>query len=512
MTATLHSEQTVQVSDAEPAPVPESGEKLSDKSNNWTVVLSSTAVFLIALELTVISVALPRIEATFSESSRATLSWVFTSYNVGVAALLLMGGWLAERFGRKLIFQIGLAVFAAGSIVSGIAPAVAILIAGRVVQAVGGALLLPSSLALILHTVAPSKRDAAIGIWGATAGLAAAVGPTAGALLVQYAGWRWVFLLNVPIALAAIVRGQVVLTETRDPSAPRRVDLLAAPLGAGGTALLVFAIVAAGPLGLFDTKVLLAFVASLALLVGFIYRTRTHAHPVFPVDLAQTASYRIGIIGTGIFGAAFTGWLVLAPTFLVEVWDYSVLQAGFAIAPAPLAMAVTAGPAGKLAARIGYRRLITIGALLPVAGVVWWIATITSSTAYVTGFLPGAVLLGIGVGVGFPMLTAASMRDVAPGRFAMGAAGNTTLRQVAMALGISAAVAIVGGDEAAVRSFQLSWLLCGALFAVTSVLVLFAYPDSPPALETVPPTTASPTTASPTTASPTTAPLERDPS
>lgn len=448
-----------------------------DKSSTWTVVLSSTAVFLIALELTVISVALPRIEATFAESTRATVSWVFTAYNVGVAALLLTGGWLAERYGRKLIFQSGLAVFAIGSVVSGLAPTVELLIAGRAVQAAGGALLLPASLALILHTVAPAKRDGAIGIWGATAGLAAAVGPTAGALVVQYASWRWVFLVNVPIALVAIIRGRSMLQETSDPSAPTRVDALAAPLGAAGTGLLVYAIASAGPLGLFSMRVVVTAAAAAIFLAVFAYRTRTHPHPVFPVDLARRPSYRVGLLGTGLFGAAFTGWLVLAPTFLVQMWDYSVLRAGFAIAPAPLAMAVAAGPAGKLVARIGYRALITGGSLLPVAAVSWWVIAVTPAPAYIVTFLPGAILLGIGVGIGFPMLTAASMRDVEPGRFATGAAGNTTCRQVAMALGISAAVAIVGSDVASLRSFELSWLLCGALFGLTSVLVLFAYPD-----------------------------------
>lgn len=476
MTTTLRSTYPVEHGASGLAETPDG----ADKSSKWTVALSSTAVFLIALELTVISVALPRIEEAFSESSRATLSWVFTAYNVGVASLLLTGGWLAERFGRKLVFQIGLGVFAAGSVISGAAPTVAILIAGRSIQAVGGALLLPASLALILHTVVASKRDAAIGVWGATAGLAAAVGPTAGALLVQYAGWRWVFLINVPIALAAMARGQAVLKETTDPSAPRRVDVLAAPLGATGTAALVFAIAAAGPLGLLDPKVLVGLSAAVVLLGVFVHRTRTHADPIFPVDLAQERSYRVGVIGTGIFGAAFTGWLVLAPTFLVEVWGYSVLKAGFAIAPAPLAMAVAAGPAGKLATNVGYRRLIAVGALLPVAAVAYWTAAITESTAYASAFLPGAILLGLGVGIGFPMLTAASMRDVAAGRYALGAAGNTTSRQVAMALGISTAVSIVGSDGASVGSFQLSWLLCGALFALTSLYVFVRYPEPNP--------------------------------
>ena len=206
-------------------------------------------------------------------------------------------------------------------------------------------------------------------------------------------------------------------------------------------------------------------------------RSVRHPHPVFPLELARLHSYRIGALGTGLFGAAFAGWLILAPTFLVEVWDYSVMRAGFAIAPAPIAMAITAGPAGNLAAKLGHRLVITVGSLIPVGAVVYWVLRVDETPQYLTTFLPGAILLGIGIGAGFPMLTAASMRDVAPGRYAMGAAGNTTLRQVAMALGISAAVAIVGTEAAGVSRFHASWLVCGLLFALTSALIAFTYPS-----------------------------------
>jgi len=426
--------------------------------------------------MTIISVALPEIEAAFVGSSRATLSWIFTAYNVGVASLLLIGGWLAERFGRKRVFLIGLAIFAGGSVLSGLAPGVELLISGRAIQAVGGALLLPASLALILHTVADDKRDAAIGVWGSMAGLAAAIGPTLGGLLVQYAGWRWVFLVNVPIALGALVFGRSLLTEARDPNAPRTVDFLAVPTGAAGTGLLVFAIVAAGAVGLLERVVVVSLIAAAVLLLTFVRRSVRHPNPVFPPAMLTSRSYRVGLVGTGLFAAAFAGWLVLAPTFLVEMWDYSVLRAGFAISPAPLAMAITAGPAGKLAHRIGYRKLIAIGCLAPVAAVVWWTVFVDQSPNYLVGYLPGAIMMGAGVGVGFPMLTAASMRDVAPARYAIGAAGNTTMRQVAMALGISGAIAIVGSTGASLTAFQTSWMLCGALALATSAVLALRYP------------------------------------
>ncbi len=467
----------------------------------WTILLSSVAVFLIALEITIISVALPDIEAAFPGTSRATVSWIFTSYNIGVASLMLVAGWTAEKIGRRRIFVAGLAVFTLGSVVSGLAPSMALLLIGRVIQAIGGAMLLPASLALILHGVADDRRDAAIGIWGAMAGLAAAIGPTAGALLIDVAGWRWVFLLNVPIGLVALAIAPRRLQESRDPDAPTSVDVLAPPLGALGVGAAVLAITAAGVRGVADPIVLGSAVAAAVLLSAFVRRTRRHPNPLFPADVARLSSYRVGALATLCFGAGFAGWLVLAPTFLVTMHGYDVLGAGLAIAPAPIAMAITAGPAGKLCARFGYRPVITAGALLGVVAIGTWLVSLDETSRWVTGFLPGAILLGISVGIGFPMLTAASMRDVPEHRYAVAAAGNTTIRQIAIAIGIAVAVAIVGAEAATdavpeLGDFQASWAVCGLFFALTAGLIARAYPRTDTRLTGTPHHTTTTTTLS----------------
>lgn len=433
---------------------------------------------MIALEITIISVALPEIEAAFPASSRVTVSWVFTAYNIGVAGLLLLGGWAAERLGRKRIFLLGLAIFGAGSAGSGLAPGIGWLIAARGLQAAGGALLVPSSLALILNAADDEDRDMAVGLWGAMAGLAAAVGPTLGALLVEWAGWRWVFLINLPIVLLAWVAGSRRLDESADSDLDGGVDPVAVPAGAVGVGLLVFAIVAGERAGWLSPVIAASLAVAAALLILFAWRSNHHPRPVFSPELARQRSFAVGAAGTLLFGAAFSGWLVLAPTFLSEVWGYSVLRSGLAISPAPLVMAIVAGPAGKLCARHGHRLVVGIGSLAPVIAVGWWVTMIGDEPGYLVGFLPGAVLFGAGIGVGFPMLTAASMRDVAPDRYAMGAAGNTTLRQVAMALGIALAFAVVGdagGPE--LDPFKLSWLLCGLLFIGTSAVMIGGYPE-----------------------------------
>ncbi len=448
-------------------------------STKVTVLLSSTAVFLIALELTIISVALPEIEAAFPESTRAVISWVFTAYSVGVASLLLIAGWLAERLGRKRIFIVGMSIFALGSFVSGQASTIEMLIGGRVVQAIGGAFLLPASLALLLGSVPADKREMAIGIWGSMAGLAAAAGPTLGAFLVDSAGWRWVFLINVPIAVAAVALGEAKLVESRDQNIAPTVDLLAVPSGALAVAAIVFAMTAGGSVGWSDPRILVALASAAVLGTVFVHRSTTHERPVFAPSLARRRSFAVGGVATVAFGAAFTGWLALAPSFVAEVWGYSTLRSGLAIAPAPVMMAIVARPAGNLTATLGHRKVISLGSLLGVAATAWWVAFIGAEPSYLVGFLPGALLLGTGVGICFPMLTAASMRDVPSHQYAMGAAGNTTLRQTAIALGIAVSVTIVGADAistSSVGAFKASWAVAGALFTLTSAVMWFAYP------------------------------------
>jgi EmrB/QacA subfamily drug resistance transporter len=452
-----------------------------EKGNGLTIALGSAAVFFIALELTIISVAMPDIAIAFPESSRATLSWIFTTYNVGVAAFLLIGGWLAERFGRRRLFMLGLAVFTIGSLASGFAPSIGFLITARGVQAIGGALLIPASLAVILNAVPQEKHDVAIGVWGAMAGLAAAVGPTVGAVLVDSIGWRSVFLVNVPVAIAVGIIGMGHLEESSDPDIERGVDLFAVPAGAVAVGLFVFIIVAAGTVG-WTSPITIGSALIATLLLGlFVHRSRSHPRPVFDPRVAATRSFTVGSIGTLLFVAGFTGWLVFAPTFLAEVWDYSVFAAGFAIAPGPLAMAIAAGPAGKAAVRFGHAVVIAVGAVLALAATVWWTIMIGAEPAYVTGLLPGLVLLGIGVGAGFPMLTAATMSEVEPRRYAMGAAGSTTIRQLAMAVGIAIATAIVGAPGetgSSAEPYITSWVLCGAMFAVTALAMLLLGPST----------------------------------
>lgn len=388
-----------------------------------TTLLASVAVFLIALELTVIAVALPALSVSFPKANATQLASIFSTYNWVTALLLLSFGLLADLYGRKRAFMLGLLLFAAGSTGCGLANSLDTLIAWRVVQAMGGAFMAPASLALILAATNQGNRGQALAIWGAMAGVAAALGPLLGALVIGSSHWRWIFLLPVPVVIVTLLASYHWLQE----SVRHRND----------------------PLNL--AKVL--------------------------SGLASSRSFCIATLASISFVAGFTAWLIATPTFFVEIWGYSLSQAGLALAPAPLAMAICAKPAAKLADTFGTTRLNLAACALACLACVWWLLSLNSEPNYVLGFVPGALALGAAIGAGFPLLTAVAMQKVKPADYAVAAAAHTTARQLAMGAG-----AVLAGwtiSRAPINSvadlligFELTWGLCGSLFICTGLMLL----------------------------------------
>jgi EmrB/QacA subfamily drug resistance transporter len=449
-----------------------------------TLAIVSIASFMVAMEITIISLAFPEIQAAFPEASRQTLSWVFTTYNIGVAALLLIAGWLADKVGRKRIFLIGIATFTVGSLLCAAAQNAGWLIGARALQSVGGALQFPAGLALLLPAFPPERRQSALGIWGMSGGLAAAFGPTIGALLVGALGWRAVFGINVPLGALGVLIGGRWLVETKAADLPRSVDLISVPLASLSVAALVLAIVQGDTWGWGSGGVVGSLAVAVALFALFLSRSRQHPSPLFDLNLLRIRSYAAANLGSLCFATAFFGWLALLPTYVQEVWGYSVLKAGFAIAPGPLLAGLLSPVAGRLADRIGHRPLLVWGGLCGATGLVVQALAASTTPRFVLMLLIPGLLIGICSACGFSMFVGAAMRDVPPARFGMGGAGRTTIFQLAVALGIAVAVAVVGqpaGPDAALRAFRISWLVSAALFAAQAVLMLVAYPVAAPA-------------------------------
>jgi MFS family permease len=324
--------------------------------------------------------------------------------------------------------------------------------------------MLPTSLGLLLPAFGPARKGAAIGLWSAVGGAAAAFGPPIGGLLVQ-ASWRWVFLVNLPISLLALVFGIRTLTEVRDPAA-HKSDLLGAVLLSVSVASLVAAIVEGSSWGWTSARTLGAFIVASAAGSWLVVRSFRHPNPILEPAVIRHRAVALADISSLVFFSGFGALVLGGVLFLTGVWHESVLRAGFMIAPGPLLAGLTAFPGGLLGARFGHRIVGTAGALLFAAGGVYFVARVGASPDWVAGYLPGSVLTGIGVGLMLPSLGGAATAPLPPQRFATGSALYAMTRQIGVALGVACLVAILGSatGASAVSAFHHAWLFmvgCG---------------------------------------------------
>jgi NTE family protein len=421
-----------------------------DRGHRSTVPIACAGAFLAFLDTTIVNIAFPDISESFEGSGRDALSWVLDGYFVIIAALLVPAGGLADRYGHKRIFLIGIAGFTTASLLCALAPSLETLIAARVLQGVGAALIAPASLAIVLDRFPPERRAAGVGLWGAAAAAAAATGPTLGGALVELSDWRLVFLVNLPLGAAIVWFGARKLTE-RPALDSRLPDLPGAAMLAASLALLTLGIIEGNDWGWAAPATLACFVAAIALLGGVVARSMRHPRPVVEPDLFADRAFRIGNLGTLLFAAAFFSVVLGNVLFLTSIWGYSVLTAGLATLPGPAWSTVVAGPAGKLADRFGHRAVVVPGAILFAAGVMV-LRSAGAEPDWVGIWLPGATLTGIGIGLAFPTLGAVAVRDIPDDRFATASAVNAAFRQIGAVLGTALLITIVGEPETLVDS------------------------------------------------------------
>lgn len=456
-------------------------------SRPWKVLLvTSAAVYLVALDVTIVNIAFPDLSRSFANTSPAILAWILSGYAIAFAASLLTAGRVADRFGRRRAFFGGLAVFTLASIACGLAPNPQLLIAARLIQAVGGALLFPASLALVLLEFPVERRSAAIGIWGAVGGIAAATGPSLGSVLVESASWRAVFFVNVPVALAAWLFGRRILVESADPDTRGLPDVVGALVGAAAVAVLTLGIIQSDEWGYGDYRVIAATVIAVFLGFLFVRRSARHHSPILDLKLFRHRFFTVANLASFFFSVGFFAMLFVNINFLTRVWGYSILTAGLAFTPGPLTAAAFAGPAGSIADRIGHARVVGPGAALFVAGILVNVAFIDLQPSYWSVFFPASLLVGAGVGLSIATISSASNAFLPPNRFAMGSAFHVTVRQIGAALGIAIAVAILGqtlgasgpGElgQSVMGVFDRAWSTLAAFVAISGVIMVVAYP------------------------------------
>ena len=439
----------------------------------WRVsLIVCVGVFMASLDLFIVNIAFPAIGRHFGGASLGSLSWILSGYAIVLAALLVPAGRWADAFGRKRTFLLGLALFVLASTACALAPSVDALVAARLVQAAGGALMLPTSLGLMLPEFAPGERHAAIGLWAATGGIAAAAGPPLGGLLVQ-ADWRWVFLVNVPVGLLGLVAGARTLAERRE-SSPLRPDVLGALAFIVAIGALVVAIVKGGEWGWTSAAVLGSLALALALAPVIWWRCTHQPAPILDPAMLRVRTFRLAVVASVLFFAGFGAMLLTGVLFLTSVWHESALSAGLMLFPGPAMAAGFSVPSARIGARYGFRLPGVVGAMLFAAGSLWYITHTGEHPDYAGDFLPGMAIGGAGVGLVIPTLTGAGASSLAPERFATGAAVLTMGRQVGAALGVAILVAVLGSAGTTVADFHSAWLItvAGAFAAGVTLAAL----------------------------------------
>ena len=439
----------------------------------WPVFwIACVAVFLVSLDSTVLFAAFGAMRASFAHASAADMSWVLNAYTVVFAAMLIPAGGIADRHGRKKIFLLGVAIFLAASAACGLAPNVGLLVAARVLQAVGAALLTPASLSLVLDAFPANKRAVVVSLWGAVGGLAAALGPSLGSLVVDTVGWPWAFYINLPLGAVSLFLGRQRLREAVRPDQRRPFDLFGMALiivGMGAIALAIVELEAPN-----WSRGELAAVAALGLLAlaGFVAWARVARAPLLDLALFRHRTYRDINLATLSFGTAFAMMFFAFFFYMTGVWHYSLTQAGLAVTPGPLLVIPTAIVTGRWAARIGHRPFLVGGSLVYAASGLWLLLVPGGEPDYLRHWLPGLLLSGVGVGLVLPSLSAAAVHRLPQEHYAVGSAVNQATRQIGAVLGVALTVLMLGGETLSHADFIPLYGSHVALALLTGLLCL----------------------------------------
>jgi len=399
---------------------------------------------------------------------------VLNAYTIVFAALLVPAGKVADRIGHRISFIYGSSIFTVASMACGLAPNVELLIGFRMVQAAGAAILIPSSLALVIRGFPREKIPQAVAIWGAAGAVAGALGPTLGSAIVETLGWRWAFYINLPIGLFTVGAGLKALRESADPET-KIPSLAGVVLIARAAGLLSYGVVESNTFGWSSGRTLAVLGAGFALLVMFVgHQKRTDA-PALSLELFGVGNFTWGTLSTFAFGIAFSGVFFGSILFLTDVWGWSILKAGFGVAPGPALVAVIAPFAGRLAGRIGQRPIVLAGGVLFAAGGLYRLVMLGPEINYLGDYFPSMVLSGVGVAFCFPQLTSVVAQSVPANRLGVGGAVLQAVRQFGATFGVALTIAFLAasaGPDDALSRFDRVWVIIVVGGLATTALAL----------------------------------------
>ncbi|WP_333761709.1 MFS transporter [Streptomyces sp. IBSBF 2390] len=446
--------------------------RLASPQGKWILLTTVLGSSMAMLDSTVVNVALPSIGRDL-DASLAALQWTVNAYMVTLAGLILLGGSLGDRYGRRKVFVLGVVWFAAASLLCGFAPSPVVLIAARALQGVGGALLTPGSLALIQASFHPDDRSRAVGVWSGFGGIGAAIGPFLGGWLVTGPGWRWVFLLNVPLALLCVPVALRHVPESSDEKAHGRFDVLGAVLGALALALLTYALIEArgGSVAVPVTAVLGVVAA-----VAFVHVERHRAEPMLPPGIFASRQFTAVNLVTLCVYAAFGGFFFLTALQLQVVAGYSPLAAGTALLPTTVLMLLFSSRSGALADRTGPRLPLTVGPLLCAVAMLLMLR-VGEGADYLTDVLPAVLVMGAGMVTLVAPLTATVLASVDTSRAGLASGINNAAARAAGLLAVAALPLLAGMGPEAYRSapafdaaFDRAMPICSAVLVAGAAL------------------------------------------
>lgn len=405
--------------------------------------LLSTAAAMATLDLFIVNVAFPSISRDFHGTSLADLSWVLNGYAVVYAALLVPLGRFSDRYGRRRGFLLGVAVFTTASAACAVSHSLWQLVLFRGLQAAGAAALTPTSLGLLLDATAAADRPRAVRTWAAIGAVAAAAGPVLGGILVQ-ASWRWIFLVNIPIGLLALLLAPRLVRDSRDPSVTKSPDLLGSALLAMGIAAVALALVKAPAWGWAAPATLASLGVALLSTAAFAVRSSRHPLPVVELSLLRVRTFAWANVTGLLYAVAFAAGLLAAIVWMQDVWGWSALRTGLAIAPGPLVVPVFTAVGQRLSRRWSSGALVSLGCLLIGAGNALIALRVGATPRYASDFLPGWLVMGAGVGLAMPTIVSAATVALPPSRTATGSAIVAMGRQIGLTLGVSLLVMTIG--------------------------------------------------------------------
>lgn len=438
-----------------------------------TFTVCALALYLTTLDLSIVNVAFPDILTEF-EISRTDASWIVTIYNIFYGSLLVVTGKTADQLGRRRMFLLGLVIFAGGSATAAFAPGLGVLIVGRAIQGVGGAMLAPASLGILLAAFPTERRTQIVAMWGGIGALGIASGPSVGAFAISLTDWRAAFWINLPICAGMIIAGRRVLAETPRVRSEHRPDYAGALLITLALACLALGLSRSEVWGWTDPRTLAALVLGLIPFPIFISRQRRHPEPVLDLTLFESRSFTVANLSALTFMGAFAAYSLNNVLFLRQAWGYTVLSAGLLTALPPVTVAVLAPFTGRLAARIGFRPFVIVGPIVVGVAALGYAQLIDIDRNPLMFLLIGEVV-AVGVACFIPVNSAASVAELPPLRLSVGGAVNNTFRQIGSVLGIALLVSLLGSPESPnelVDAHHRGWTMIAALALITAVIGL----------------------------------------